>query len=191
MCTPLSHRIILAVNLDWTHDLKIFNLTLSQLSYSRHVVISNMILRFFTSFSHHIWTLNILNYIVNILHLINIFWGCPYCSLKITNYYCILFVVFGCLFHSFTLTILRTCYIRKTLFWVKFNSIYIFVDMYGIHRTNSCSFLFTPMVYLSNLQIFSLMLSQLSYPRNVVMTDVILGLIVFLAYVEVMNYTQV
>ena len=47
------------------------------------------------------------------------------------------------------------------------------------------------MVYLTNLQIFSLMLSQLSYPRNVVMTDVILGLIVFLAYVEVMNYIQV
>ena len=42
------------------------------------------------------------------------------------------------------------------------------------------------MVYLSNLQIFSLMLSQLSYPRNVVMNDVILGLIVFLPYVEVL-----
>ena len=42
-----------------------------------------------------------------------------------------------------------------------------------------------------DLQIFSLTLSQLSYPRNVVMTDVILGLIVFQPYVEVMNYTQV
>ena len=149
MCTPLSHRIILAVNVDRTLDLKIFSLTLSQLSYSRHVVISNMILRFFTSFSHHIWTLNILNYIVNILDLVNIFWWFPCFSLKITNYYSILFVGFGCLLYSFTLTILRTCYIRKTLFSVKYNSIYIFVDIYGIHQTNSYCFLFMSMFYFS------------------------------------------
>ena len=149
MWTPLRPRNILAINVDRTLDPKIFSLTLSQLSYSRNVVLSNMILGFFTSFCHHIWTLKMLNYIVNILHLVNFFSWCPCCSLKITNYYCILFVVFGCLFHSFTLTILRTCYIRKTLFWVKFNSIYIFVDMYGIHRTNSCSFLFMTMFYFN------------------------------------------
>ena len=152
MCTPLRHRIILAVNVDRTLDLKIFSLTLSQLSYSRHVVISNMILGFFTSFSHHIWTLKILKYMVNILHPANIFLCCPCCSLNITKFYSMFFVGFGCLFHSFTLTILRTCYIRKTLFSVKYNSIYIFVDIYGIHRTNSCCFLFMSMFYFNITQ---------------------------------------
>ena len=42
-----------------------------------------------------------------------------------------------------------------------------------------------------DLQIFSLTISQLSYPRNVVMIDMILGLIMMIPYVEVMIYTQV
>ena len=149
MCTTLRHMIILAVNVDQTRDLQIFILTLSQLSYPRNVGLSDMILGFFISFPHDIWTLKILNYVVNILHAVNIFLWCPFYSLKITNYYSILFVGFGCLLYSFTLTILRTCYIRKTLFSVNYNSIYIFVDMYGIHRTNSCSFLFMSMFYFN------------------------------------------
>ena len=42
-----------------------------------------------------------------------------------------------------------------------------------------------------DLQIFSLTISQLSYTRNVVMIDMILGLIMMIPYVEVMIYTQV
>ena len=141
--------IILAVNVDWTHDLKIFNLTLSQLSYPHNVVMSNMILGFFISFSHHIWTLKILNYIVNILHAVNMFLWCPYCYLKITNYYSILSEGFGCLFETFKWSILRTCYIQKTFFSLKYNSIFIFVDFFGIQRTNSCSSLFMSMFYFS------------------------------------------
>ena len=44
MCTPLRHNIILTVNVDRTHDLQIFNLTLSQLSYPRNVVMIDVIL---------------------------------------------------------------------------------------------------------------------------------------------------
>ena len=42
-----------------------------------------------------------------------------------------------------------------------------------------------------DLQILSLKISQLSYTRNVVMIDMILGLIMMIPYVEVMIYTQV
>ena len=45
MCTPLRHRIILAVNVNQTRDLQIFSLTLSQLSYPRNVVMTDVILR--------------------------------------------------------------------------------------------------------------------------------------------------
>ena len=152
MCTTLRHMIILAVNVDQTRDLQIFILTLSQLSYPRNVGLSDMILGFFISFPHDIWTLKILNYVVNILHAVNIFLWCPFYSLKITNYYTILFIGFGCLLDSFKWTILRTCYIQKTFFSLKYNSIYIFVDFYAIQRRNSCSFLFTSMFYLSITQ---------------------------------------
>ena len=42
-----------------------------------------------------------------------------------------------------------------------------------------------------DLQIFSLTLSQLSYPRNVVIIHMVLGLIILQPYVEVMNYSPV
>ena len=44
MCTTLKDRIILAVNVDQTRDVQIFSMTLSQLSYARNVVMSDLIL---------------------------------------------------------------------------------------------------------------------------------------------------
>ena len=43
MCTPLRHRIIPAVNVDRTGEFEIFILKLSQLSYPRNVLMSDMI----------------------------------------------------------------------------------------------------------------------------------------------------
>ena len=44
MCTPLRHSTYHAVNADWARDLQILSLTLSQLSYPRNVVTSDLIL---------------------------------------------------------------------------------------------------------------------------------------------------
>ena len=44
MCTPLRHKIIVAVNVDRTRDLQIFSVTLSQLRYPRNVVMNYVIL---------------------------------------------------------------------------------------------------------------------------------------------------
>ena len=43
MCTPQRYSILLAVNVYRTRDLQIFSLTLSQLSYARNVVMSDLI----------------------------------------------------------------------------------------------------------------------------------------------------
>ena len=42
MCTPRRYAIFLALNVDRTSDLQIFNLTLSELSYPRNVVMSDL-----------------------------------------------------------------------------------------------------------------------------------------------------
>ena len=54
MCTTLRDRIILAVNVDRTRDLQIFSLTLSQLSYPRNVVMSDLILGLLILISYHL-----------------------------------------------------------------------------------------------------------------------------------------
>ena len=44
MCTTLRESINGAVNVDQTRELQIFSMTLSQLSYPRNVVMSDLIL---------------------------------------------------------------------------------------------------------------------------------------------------
>ena len=54
MSTPQRYSIFLAVNVDQTRDLKIFSLTLSQLSYPRNVVMTDLILELLISVSWHV-----------------------------------------------------------------------------------------------------------------------------------------
>ena len=53
MCTPQRYSIVLGVNVYRTRDLQIFNLLVSQLSYPRNVVMTDLISKFYISFRKH------------------------------------------------------------------------------------------------------------------------------------------
>ena len=100
--------------------------------------------------------------------------------LKIMDNYSKHFVRFGCWFDSCTYAILWTCYIGKTLFSIKYKSIYVFDDVSIIRRTNSCCFCENG----SNTwrEDLKLKISYLRYPHNILMSESTLELPISISY---------